>query len=75
MLGVSRLASFNDVEDAAAHATEVLGLRVPALATWGDAAHMAISELCDNAMEHGRATSAPTQRQIGSSIHSRPSGS
>jgi anti-sigma regulatory factor (Ser/Thr protein kinase) len=54
VLGVSGLASFHDVEDAAAHATEVLGLRVPALAAWGDAAHMAISELCDNAMEHGK---------------------
>ena len=54
VLSVSRLSSFHDVEDAAASATEVLGVQVPALAEWGDAAHMAISELCDNALQHGR---------------------
>jgi len=54
VLGLSRLSSYHDVEDAAANATEVLGLQVPALASWGDAAHMAISELCDNAIQHGR---------------------
>jgi len=53
VLGLRRLSSYHDVEDAAAVATDVLGRRVPALGTWGDATHMAISELCDNAILHG----------------------
>lgn len=54
VLGLRKLSSFHDVEDAAAHATEVLSSRVPALGAWGSATHMAISELCDNALEHGK---------------------
>jgi hypothetical protein len=53
LLGLNRLASFHDVEDAAARAVEVLGRRIPALGTWAEAAHMAVSELCDNAILHG----------------------
>ncbi|MDQ4125643.1 MAG: ATP-binding protein [Actinomycetota bacterium] len=54
VLPVRRLASYHDVEDAAADATEVLGQQSRALAAWGGAAHMAISELCDNAIQHGK---------------------
>lgn len=54
VLPVRRLASWHDVEDAAADATEVLGEQVRELAAWGGAMHMAVSELCDNAIQHGR---------------------
>jgi anti-sigma regulatory factor (Ser/Thr protein kinase) len=54
LLGLHRLVTYHDVEDAAATAAEVLGRRIPALGAWGDAAHMAISELCDNAIQHGK---------------------
>lgn len=53
LLPLKRLSSYHDVEDAAATATDLLGRHVPTLGTWGDAAHMAISELCDNAILHG----------------------
>ncbi|MDQ3742584.1 MAG: hypothetical protein M3389_16765 [Actinomycetota bacterium] len=54
VLPVRRLASYHDVEDAAADATEVLAEQTRALAAWGGAAHMALSELCDNAIQHGK---------------------
>lgn len=53
LLAITRLTSWHDVEDATAAATDLLGEQVPALALWGDATHMAISELCDNAIQHG----------------------
>lgn len=53
VLELRRLSSYHDVEDAAAVAADVLGRRVPALGAWGDATHMAIGELCDNALLHG----------------------
>ncbi len=53
ILAIHRLRTFHDVEDAAAAAAELLGHQAPELARWGEAAHMAISELCDNAIQHG----------------------
>jgi anti-sigma regulatory factor (Ser/Thr protein kinase) len=53
LLGITRLAGDNDVEDAAQHAVEVLHRQTGAIAGWGDALHMGISELCDNAVHHG----------------------
>jgi hypothetical protein len=53
LLPVRRLGNFTDVEAAADQATNLLSEQAPALATWGDAMHMAIGELCDNAIQHG----------------------
>jgi anti-sigma regulatory factor (Ser/Thr protein kinase) len=53
VLAIHRLLTFHDVEDAAAAAAELLGYQARELASWGEAAHMAISELCDNAIQHG----------------------
>lgn len=51
---IRRLKTSNDVEDASAAATEVLHEQAPALAAWGDPVYMAVSELCGNALQHGR---------------------
>jgi anti-sigma regulatory factor (Ser/Thr protein kinase) len=53
VLPVRHLASFHDAEDAAEAATEVLAQQAAPLAIWGDAMHMAMGELCDNALQHG----------------------
>jgi hypothetical protein len=53
-LGVRNLRDADDVEDASLAAMELLGQQVPALATWIDPAYMAVSELCGNALQHGR---------------------
>ncbi len=50
---VRRLQTFHDVEDLADEAAGLLREQLHALAQWGDAMHMAISELCDNALQHG----------------------
>jgi len=47
------MRSYHDVEDVAGEAIAVLAEQTAALAIWGDAMHMAISELCDNALQHG----------------------
>jgi len=54
MFGVRRLTTPENVEDASADATEVLHQQAPALAAWGDPVYMAVSELCGNALQHGR---------------------
>jgi hypothetical protein len=54
LLPVRRLRSFTDVEEAAQEAVDLLHHQTPSLACWGNAMHMAISELCDNALQHGR---------------------
>jgi anti-sigma regulatory factor (Ser/Thr protein kinase) len=51
---VRRLKTPDDVEDASAAATEVLHQQAPELAAWGDPVYMAVSELCGNALQHGR---------------------
>jgi hypothetical protein len=53
LLPLRRLHTHHDVEDAAAEATEVLEHQAIDLAVWGDAMHMALGELCDNALQHG----------------------
>jgi anti-sigma regulatory factor (Ser/Thr protein kinase) len=53
VLGVTRLATDADVEAVAQQAVEVLHRQTGVVAGWGDALHMAISELCDNAIHHG----------------------
>ncbi len=52
--GIRNLRAPADVEDASAAAIELLGEQVPALACWIDPAYMAVSELCGNALQHGR---------------------
>jgi hypothetical protein len=54
IFGIRRLGGPNDVEDASADAMEVLLEQVPELAAWGDPVYMAVSELCGNALQHGR---------------------
>jgi len=53
-LGVRNLRGADDVEDASLAAMELLGQQVPVLASWVDPAYMAVSELCGNALQHGR---------------------
>jgi hypothetical protein len=54
LLPIARLATDGEADDAAARAVEVLRGQTADLAVWGDAMHMAIGELCDNALDHGR---------------------
>ena len=51
--GVKRLGTPQDVDEVALRATELLSEQSRNLAIWGDAMHMAIGELCDNARQHG----------------------
>lgn len=53
VLGIRRLRTHLDAEEVAGHAVAVLHEQSDALAGWGDALHMAIGELCDNALHHG----------------------
>lgn len=54
VLPVARLRSYHDVEDLASDALELLGRQSTMFGEWGDAIHMAIGELCDNALLHGK---------------------
>jgi hypothetical protein len=53
-LPLRRLHDYADVEDAANNAVDLLHHQAPSLACWGNAMHMAIGELCDNALLHGK---------------------
>ena len=53
ILGIHRLQTHLDAEEVAERAVTVLHQQVGPLAGWGDALHMAIGELCDNALQHG----------------------
>lgn len=53
MLAIRRLVVDEDAENVAQEAVEVLHQQTGAIAGWGDALHMGISELCDNALHHG----------------------
>lgn len=53
LLPVRRLQGYTDVEEAAQEAVDLLHHQAAALACWGNAMHMAIGELCDNALQHG----------------------
>ncbi|HEY4095910.1 MAG TPA: ATP-binding protein [Baekduia sp.] len=54
VLGIHRLVGDADAEAVAALAVDVLHRQVGPIAGWGDALHMAVSELCDNALHHGK---------------------
>lgn len=54
VIPLRRLTSYLDVEEVANRAERVLTAQVANLAAWGDAIHMAIGELCDNGLIHGR---------------------
>jgi hypothetical protein len=54
VLAIRRLRTWHDVEDASNAAMEMLHDQTSALAVWGEPAHMAVFELCDNALQHGR---------------------
>lgn len=53
ILGIRRIHDARDVEDIAQSAVDVLHQQIGPIAGWGAALHMAISELCDNALQHG----------------------
>jgi hypothetical protein len=55
-LAIRRLETANDVEDAASATIELLHQQVPELVVWGAPVFMAVSELCGNALQHGRDT-------------------
>jgi hypothetical protein len=52
-LPLRRLESHPHVEEIANEAVELLHSQAASLACWGNAMHMAIAELCDNALLHG----------------------
>lgn len=54
LLPIRHLGSWNDVEEASNAAMAVLHEQTAALAVWGEPVHMAVSELCDNALQHGK---------------------
>jgi hypothetical protein len=56
ILPVTRLDGANAVEDVAKQTREILEYQLPDLSPLGHAAFMAVSELCDNAVDHGRNT-------------------
>jgi anti-sigma regulatory factor (Ser/Thr protein kinase) len=53
ILGIHRLRTHLDAEAVAERAVTVLHEQVGPLAGWGDPLHMAVGELCDNALQHG----------------------
>jgi anti-sigma regulatory factor (Ser/Thr protein kinase) len=53
VLSIRRLEVDADAENVAQQAVDVLHQQTGAIAGWGDALHMGISELCDNALHHG----------------------
>jgi len=54
LIGVRRLGTYHDVEDVSNEAMAILQEQSIAFAVWGEPVHMAMSELCDNARQHGR---------------------
>src|SRR5690606_25109896 len=50
---VRRLSDHLGVEELAGEAAEMVQMQTRSLAVWGGALHMAIGELCDNALQHG----------------------
>ena len=50
---VQRLTAYQHVEELADRASTMVQEQAGAIAQWGDALHMAIGELCDNALQHG----------------------
>jgi hypothetical protein len=54
VLPVTRLIGFSSVEDVALHVRELLEYEMRDISSLGEACYMAVSELCGNAVEHGR---------------------
>jgi len=54
LLPIRRLVTHNDVEDVSLAATEALGQLAREFVVWSDPVYMAVSELCSNALQHGR---------------------
>jgi hypothetical protein len=54
ILPVTRLDEPNDVEDVARQIREILEYQLTDVSPLGQAAFMAVAELCDNALDHGR---------------------
>jgi hypothetical protein len=54
ILPVTRIADYTTVETAAERAREILEYRYTDVSPLGQACYMALSELCANAIEHGR---------------------
>lgn len=54
VLPVTKLENHNDAEMVAAKTQEILEYQLPDVSPLGQAAFMAVSELCDNAMDHGK---------------------
>jgi hypothetical protein len=53
ILPISRLMEYQDVEDVAQRTREILEYQLRDVSRLGPAAFMAVSELCNNAVEHG----------------------
>lgn len=51
---VTRLVEFDDVESVAARTQEIIEYQLPKVSPLGQATFMAVSELCGNAIDHGR---------------------
>lgn len=51
---VTRLTEFDDVESVAARTQEIIEYQLPDVSPLGQATFMAVSELCGNAIDHGR---------------------
>jgi len=54
VMPIARFRDYSDVEDIAREAVELLHRQTDPFGSWGDAIYMAIGELCDNALQHGR---------------------
>jgi hypothetical protein len=53
-LPLRELGSYTDVEDVAQETVDLLHRQTAAIGCWGDAMFAAVSELCNNALQHGR---------------------
>jgi hypothetical protein len=54
LVPIRQLRTYLDVEDVSDRAMTMLHQQAIAFAVWGEPVHMAVSELCDNALQHGR---------------------
>lgn len=54
VLPILRFSDHHAVEDVSRAAVELLEHQTTPLDAWGDAMYMAVGELCDNALQHGR---------------------
>ncbi|HVW17489.1 MAG TPA: ATP-binding protein [Solirubrobacteraceae bacterium] len=54
VLPLTRFVDHTTVEDIARDAVALLRRQTDPLGSWGDAIYMAVGELCDNALQHGR---------------------